>query len=258
MVFINGLISGAVIGTAIGNGSNKIGIEHSKSISVKLLDILNSDIEFDKKMREKRKAEKEEIRNNRYSNVNKILSNNDINSEIKDFYLKLAEYMDSYGFYIYDVNTPYLNYEYIQRKYQNEFYKYQGKYRCVAWRGDILNEDEINKLKYEKEELKLEKEKLNKQFKDNAKIYCTLLEAGNFKNIDFNTYSKNIKNAVLKSIVPELEYYIKDKSRETMYDIMLCKNKIDDCVYEIDKILKYNQKNIEKTISYKIKKLFKK
>lgn len=255
MSFESGFINGTMIGASLGNSLNESSVENTKSVSRKLLDILSSDIEFDKKMREERKIEKEEIRNNRYSNLSKILSDNNVNDEMRDAYLYLAKHMDSYGLYVYDVDVPYLTYENIQRKYQIKFYEYQGEYRCVAWGGDILNKDKIDKLKSEKEELKLEKEKLDKQYKDNAKIYCEL-EYGEFKNVDFNSYSKNIRNEILKLMVSELEYYIKDRTKETMYDIKSCENKIDDCIYEIDKILKHNQKNIEKTISYKIKKLF--
>lgn len=255
MSFESGFINGTMIGASLGNSVKESSMENPKSVSRRLLDILNSDIEFDEKMREKRKIEKEEIRNNRYSNLSKILCDNNINGEIRDAYLYLAKYMDSYGLYLYDVNVPYLTYENIQRKYQIQFYEYQGEYRCVAWGGDILKEDKIGELKSKKEELKLEKEKLNKQYKDNAKIYCEL-EYGEFKNVDFNSYSKNIRNEILKLMVSELEYYIKDRTKETMYDIKSCENEIDECIYEIDKILKHNQKNIEKTISYKIKKLF--
>lgn len=254
MSFNSGFINGAMIGSTLSNNHSN---NHNESIANKIIDVLDSDRKFNEDRRNEREVEKDKIKKNRYCKLDKtVLSNKCIDDDIKRKILLSIMDINLYGFYMYDVNEPHINYVDICREYQSRYYKYQGTYRCVAWRGDILSESEINKLKLEKEELETENKKLDSQAKDVGTIYYTTL-TGNFKNLNFTNYSNHIRKNVIDLIVPEFKNYIMDISKETLNDIIYCTQEIDNCIREIDFILKRNQENIEKTLSYKISKLFK-
>lgn len=248
---INGIVNGAIKINMLNNNINA-----TPNISNKVFEIINSDIKFNKQKIQERKSDKIEIKNNRYNISKEIINKSSMNHNQQCLYLSLISYMDEYGLYIYDVNNPFDTYQKIEHNYLNEYYRYHGKYRCVAWSGDILTETEIESLKIEKINLEKEINKLEKQFKENIKIYNTLLH-NEFTDINFNNYSKHIKKQILKYLsTPELKSYIEDKTKETIYDILHCQQQIEDCIFEIDKIIENNQINIEKKLSFKIKKLF--
>lgn len=77
----------------------------------------------------------------------------------------LVSLVEVCGFYIPDANNYYKTYEDIHREYTIQYFKFNGKYKCVAYGGDILKDNEISEIKSKIIDLKKRKRTIEFRFK---------------------------------------------------------------------------------------------
>ena len=251
MSFGAGFSTGIILGSSLSRSK-----EHTKSVASSLYSIMNMEYEHDKESDKEEKIKRENNKKERSLKLDsEIFDNSTISEDIKHKLFMLSLDVELSGFYR-PKNTNVIRYNHLYQQYKSDFYTFLGKYRCVAWAGDILTDEELSEINKKVEYLKDELDILDN---DSRNIYNMLLmiNTDRFNEIDFYQYD-NIEPRLIEYICPEAESYIHSVLNDEYNDINRCRYKIKYALIKAELTLEKNQENLEKTLKYKISKLFKK